>query len=278
MDVLATTDPAEVLRRADALLSADPVRTNVVGTLLRQRAASGDAGRYWVARPDDPIGVGFQSPLNFSVSVTPMPDDAVEAIVDAAFDAGVVFPGVTGDAATASRFAGAWTERTRSAASPESGQRIYEVDEVCPPTGVPGALRVAGPGDRDLLIDWLGWFAEDTGEPVDPLTTVDRRLPLGELYVWTDDRHEQPVSMAAPTPAVAGVARVQAVYTPRHRRGRGYASACVAAVSASARAAGDRCILYTDLANPTSNAIYRALGYRAAAEVLRYRFAVARKS
>lgn len=43
MDVLATTDPAEVLRRADALLATDPVRTNVVGTLLRQRVASGDA-------------------------------------------------------------------------------------------------------------------------------------------------------------------------------------------------------------------------------------------
>ena len=278
MDVLATTDPAEVLRRADALLATDPVRTNVVGTLLRQRVASGDAGRYWVARPDDPLGVGFQSPLNFSVSVTPMGDEAIEAMVDAAQTAGVVFPGVTGDAATASRFAGVWTERTRTAASPESGQRIYEVDEVGAPTGVPGALRVADAGDRDLLIDWLGWFAEDTGEPVDPLTTVDRRLPLGELWVWMDERHEQPVSMAALTPAVAGVARVQAVYTPRHRRGRGYASACVAAVSASARAAGDRCILYTDLANPTSNAIYRSIGYRGVAEVLRYRFTTPRKS
>ena len=272
MDVLATTDPAEVL------LATDPVRTNVVGTLLRQRSASGDAGRYWVVRPDDPLGVGFQSPLNFSVSVTPMPDDAVDALVDAARDAGVVFPGVTGDAATASRFAGAWTERTRSSATPESGQRIYEVDVVRPPTGVPGSLRVADASDRDLLVDWLGWFAEDTGEPVDPLTTVERRLPLGELFVWMDERHDQPVSMAALTPPMAGVVRVQAVYTPRHRRGRGYASACVAAVSASARAAGDRCILYTDMSNPTSNAIYRSLGYAGVAEVLRYRFAAPRKS
>jgi predicted GNAT family acetyltransferase len=31
-------------------------------------------------------------------------------------------------------------------------------------------------------------------------------------------------------------------------------------------------MLYTDLANPTSNSIYRRIGYRAVAEVLRYGF------
>jgi predicted GNAT family acetyltransferase len=31
-------------------------------------------------------------------------------------------------------------------------------------------------------------------------------------------------------------------------------------------------MLYTDLANAVSNSIYRRLGYRAVAEVLRYRF------
>jgi predicted GNAT family acetyltransferase len=34
-----------------------------------------------------------------------------------------------------------------------------------------------------------------------------------------------------------------------------------------------RCVLYTDLANPTSNSIYRRIGYEAAAEILGYRFA-----
>jgi uncharacterized protein len=35
---------------------------------------------------------------------------------------------------------------------------------------------------------------------------------------------------------------------------------------------GLRCALYTDLGNPTSNSIYRRIGYRALAEVVRYRF------
>jgi predicted GNAT family acetyltransferase len=62
------------------------------------------------------------------------------------------------------------------------------------------------------------------------------------------------------------------VYTPPERRGRGYASACVATLSAATLDAGLRCILYTDLGNATSNSIYRSIGYRAVAELVRYRF------
>ena len=69
-----------------------------------------------------------------------------------------------------------------------------------------------------------------------------------------------------------GVARIGPVYTPPDRRGRGYGSALVGAVSAAVRARGTRCILYTDLGNPTANSVYRRLGYRAVAEALRYRF------
>jgi predicted GNAT family acetyltransferase len=269
MDVLSTTDPAVALSCAERMLAADPVRTNVVGTLLRQRIDSGDAGRYWVARPDDPLGVAIQSPLDFMATHTPMPVEAVEAIVDTIVEQGVVLPGVNGEAGTAAAFAGAWTERTRSGATPVMGQRLYEVVEVRQPPDVPGALRPAREDERQLLVDWLGWFAEDTGERVDPEAVVERRLPLGQLWVWEDG---QAVSMAALTEPVAGVSRVQGVYTPRHRRGRGYASATVASLSARAVGEGVRCVLHTDLQNPTSNAIYRAIGYRAVAEVLRYRF------
>jgi predicted GNAT family acetyltransferase len=62
------------------------------------------------------------------------------------------------------------------------------------------------------------------------------------------------------------------VYTPPKLRQHGYAGACVGAMSAELVARGLRCILYTDLANPTSNSIYRKLGYEAVAELVRYRF------
>ena len=74
---------------------------------------------------------------------------------------------------------------------------------------------------------------------------------------------ELPVAMAAALPAVAGVARVAGVYTPP-RSWRGYAAtACTATVTPVALflAGAADVVLFTDQANPTSNALYQRLGY-----------------
>jgi predicted GNAT family acetyltransferase len=68
------------------------------------------------------------------------------------------------------------------------------------------------------------------------------------------------------------VTRIQTVYTPDTLRRRGYASACVGQLTRRLVDSGQECILYTDLGNPTSNAVYRRLGYEPVVEALRYRF------
>ena len=72
--------------------------------------------------------------------------------------------------------------------------------------------------------------------------------------------------------ALAGVVRVGPVFTPPDRRGKGYASALVAAASGAARGKGHRCILYTDLSNPTSNKIYMNIGYERVCDSAEYSF------
>jgi predicted GNAT family acetyltransferase len=121
------------------------------------------------------------------------------------------------------------------------------------------------------LLSWLPGFeagAEWAG--TNPAAIfVTRRLAAGEVWIWEDDG---PVSMAARTEAVAGVARIQAVNTPPGQQGRGYASAGVATLSASVLAQGLRCVLSASLHNVAANSVYRRLGYEGVSEVLRYRF------
>jgi predicted GNAT family acetyltransferase len=75
------------------------------------------------------------------------------------------------------------------------------------------------------------------------------------------------------TPMVAGQVRVDPVYTPAHLRGRGYAGAVTVAVSRAALAAGaTEVVLFTDPANPTSNAIYQRIGYLPVTEFTEYEF------
>jgi predicted GNAT family acetyltransferase len=95
-------------------------------------------------------------------------------------------------------------------------------------------------------------------------------MAAGQLWLW--DRGGETVSMAVSREPLHGVVRLSGVYTPPEKRKNGYAAACVHALSKQLGDAGYRCILYTDLSNPTSNSIYRQLGYRAVAEALRYRF------
>lgn len=66
---------------------------------------------------------------------------------------------------------------------------------------------------------------------------------------------------------------VNAVYTPPEERGRGYASACVAALSQHALDGGrDFCMLFTDATNATSNRIYERIGYRFVCDSEEWRF------
>jgi uncharacterized protein len=275
MRVELTSDAALVLREAADYLASDPIRHNVVFTLLTMRAQFPGETRVAVAYDNDAAcGVVFQSPLSFEATMTPMPPDATDACVDALVAADATFPAITGEAATAAAFAGQWTERTKSAATPTHGQRIYEVREVTQPNGVRGHYRCAEESDRELLLRWLDGFDSDTGAGGSRAFStrhdmLTRRLADRQFWLWVD---EEPVSMAAVTTPVGGAARIQAVYTPDDKRGCGYASACVGNLSAATLEAGHRCMLYTELSNPISNSVYRRLGYHAVAEIIRYTF------
>lgn len=270
MTALYVDQPARAVELAGDFLSSQPVVNNLIVSLLADRAAYPQPGRYWVVNHGrQPVGVVLQSPLDFPAAITPMPVDAVDAVVAAIVEAGVTLPGVTGEAATAARFAGQLTELTGTGAEPFNGQRIYELDGVPAPGKAPGHLRRAEAADCQLILGWMAGFGDDTGERATPEEVLARRVAAGQFWLW---QHDDACSVAAHTAPVGGVTRIQAVYTPPTLRNRGYAGACVSALSARLHDAGHRCILYTDLANPTSNKLYRRIGYRAAVECLRYRF------
>ena len=273
MKVVFGEDPGWMLREAGAFLASDPVRHNLILTLLRARVAYPEPGRYWLATDGSAVvGVAFQSPLDFVASVTPANPEAVAALVEEIVEAGIILPGVNGEAATAARFAGQWTEHRGSAAFPVEGQRIYELARAPKATAAGGRMRKASLDDLDLVLAWMRGFNADIGQDArgfEP-AVVERRLEAGQFWLWEDG---VPASMAANSEPVEGVVRVQAVYTPPEMRNRGYAGACVGNLSRRMQEAGYRCILYTDLGNPTSNSVYRRIGYRAVAEGLRYSFA-----
>ncbi len=140
-------------------------------------------------------------------------------------------------------------------------QRIFELREVVPPPSPPrGELRQARVDEAELLAAWISGFLTEVREVGDSEALVTERLRRGRIYLWDDDGPRTMAAWAGKTPH--GV-RVNFVYTPPESRGKGYASACVAALSQRLLDEGNEfCCLYTDLSNPISNSIYQKIGYR----------------
>jgi predicted GNAT family acetyltransferase len=143
--------------------------------------------------------------------------------------------------------------------------RLFLLGELMPPEPAPdGAGRLAGEPDVDLLVSWFKAFQVEAqaGGLEDTHRAVADGLSHDGLMLWETDG--RPVAMAGLTRLVAGVARVTGVYTPPAHRRHGYGGGVTTAISRVALAAGARSVvLFTDLANPTSNALYQRLGYRA---------------
>jgi len=269
MEIVELRDAIAARERAGAFLRAQPVQHNLLLTILDQSIEHSLGGTFWlVLDRSDVIGFALESPPGFGVVLAPMPASMCHRLAESIT---TTVSHVVGEAGAAAAFAGRWTECHSTSVTAIDGQRLYELTELRSVATVSGALRQAGPEDRSTLVEWVIGFVNDAGiVPVDAESLVDARVEREQFWIWDDGGA---VSMAGTSGPVAGVARVQYVYTPPERRGAGYATACVEQMSRVLTDRGLRCVLFTDLANPTSNAIYRRIGYEAVAEILGYDFA-----
>jgi predicted GNAT family acetyltransferase len=223
------------------------------------------------------VGAAVRTPPhNLVLSET---DDlaAVEPLVRDVRDAFGTLPGVLGPGNVAAAFVRAWCQREGGGATLTMANRIYRASSATPPRGVAGTMRPYRDDDHDLTIRWYdAFFREALPEEAlnDPTEAqIRRRLddPEGGLRIWeVEGRSMSLAGFGSRTPN--GI-RVGPVYTPPELRGKGYASALVGRMTAALIEGGHRyCFLFTDLANPTSNAIYQRIGYEAVTDVDQYAF------
>lgn len=265
-----TAGTAEFLRVTGEFLRAEAARNSVMLTVTADLAAgpgTDDAGMlfgWW--RPDEgPLAAAFMHTPGFPVMLSAMSETAAAALAQDLAGAGRRVPGVNAAQQAADAFTAVWRERTGDAATVHRRMRLFRLARLVPPApGPEGRPRLAARADRDLLAGWFEAFAREVDDPPghDRHAEVDKRLGYGGITIW--EAGGAPVSVACLTRAVGGMARIGPVYTPPELRGRGYAAGVTAAVSQAALDAGIRdVVLYTDLANATSNALYERLGYRA---------------
>jgi uncharacterized protein len=194
--------------------------------------------------------------------------DAILHLVEALRQAGVRPPGVSGLEPMAERFAAQWRAGEDTAAEPALRMILYCSDRITAPRNVPGELRPAAPGDLDWLAEWQHRFAKQAGlsaaeQAADMRPVVAARIARAEMHIWIVEG--QPVASAAflPTTPAGDAGRINAMFTLEEARGKGYASACVAALSQQLLDRGWRyCLIFADRDNLITTRIYPRLGYR----------------
>ena len=279
MDTVRLSDAATFLTEAKPLLLADEARHNLIlgiaGT-IHDSPGHYTERDFWLVRDGSAVAAAaMRTPPYNLILAQPRSPEALAALAEAL--AGEELPGVVAAEPEAAKFAELWTRHTGVPSRTNMRQGVYELGRVEPLPAVPGSARVATADDRELVLRWMLAFADEAlhegGPGRDRAEEIfDYRLasPSAGILLW--ENGGELVSLAGwggPTPN--GI-RVGPVYTPAELRGHGYATALTAELSQRLLdgrlfAGGRRfCFLYTDLANPTSNAIYERIGYRRVAE------------
>jgi predicted GNAT family acetyltransferase len=272
--VIRYRDAAAFLTAAgEFLLSAESENNLILGIALEmaEQSPSPESPAYFAAvfRGERIAGCAVSS-VPDRLGITGMPGDVIGPL---ASDAGLVCRDVTsvgGPDPAVAPFAAGYAAATGRQALLGMRQRIHELRAVIPPARpAPGRIRPAHESEAGTLTPWVGDMLSLVGDSREAADLTRERIQGGNLFVWEDGG---PVSMAGWTGKTPNGVRVNFVYTPAALRGRGYATAAVAALSQHLLDQGNRyCCLYTDLANPTSNAIYRRIGYRPLRDAALYR-------
>ncbi|KQZ67561.1 GNAT family N-acetyltransferase [Nocardioides sp. Root151] len=281
------TDPRDFLAVAGDHLAEDPVTRTVVTTVTARMARARDAGEpvvdrgyeQWWAAVRDASGAVVGTAMRtapfppYPLFVQEMPEAGARELARVLHARGAVIAAANGALPAAQQLMDELALLSGGRAVIEEHTRLFELGELTPPSTLPaGSLRLARPAEAELCLGWFRAFhveaAEQAGRTSDPtvgesfgIEDLLERITEERIWVWVDE-HDVPVHVTGANLPSYGVTRIGPVYTPREHRGHGLASAAVAEVSRSYVEAGVRVCLFTDQANPVSNAIYQRLGYR----------------
>jgi hypothetical protein len=270
-------NPARFLERASQFLEAREAENNLILGISSWLAAHPEriehSPYFAIVEEDRRITAAAMMTPPYRLVLTRSDTAALEEIMEDLSKRRIVLPGVNGPREASLAFAEQWAKRKRCKYQLRRSLRIYQLSQVIFPRPVDGKMRLAIPKDRDVLVRWAQNFGKEIGEAQtkhEATEMVERLMKDERLYVWDDEGLRSIAAWSGPTRH--GV-RVSLVFTPLEFRGKGYASACVAALSQEMLSSGRRfCCLFADLSNQVSNYVYQLIGYVPVCDFEEYRF------
>ena len=251
-------------RTAPALEPAERENNLLLGAARRLARLPEDAAFMASVEDDGKVVCAALLVPPFNLLISPAPTATLEALARQLQAWGIAIPGVMALAPVSVAFAALWQRLQRCGAERGKDLQLLALGVAPKATAAPGMLRAAAATDIPVLTRWGGEFFAEVGLPPAErdlfIARLDEAIAAERLWLWESDG--QPVSMLGYGETTTRAVRIGPVYTPRARRGCGFASVAVAGLSRRLLASGRSwCLLFADVENPISAALYRRIGY-----------------
>jgi len=281
LDLFVFSNADEFLATTRASLEVNETANNLILGIANQLKE--DPTRYLGAPFLAAVLDEQTNPILYSLMTPPYPliiattgdsRDAIDLLQTYIVENGIQLTGVNGRDDASDLFAERWGTLTGQKVKLDMSLRAYELRQVIPPRIPEGTFRHASKDESEVIISHFKAMHDEImgdTEPMPNTTSILKVIDQGRVCIW--EREGKLVTMAIKGRATSHGMTVSGVYTPPEERKKGYASACVALLSQEILDEGCEFVnLFTDLANPTSNAIYQAIGYRPLCDFHKYSF------
>jgi len=218
--------------------------------------------------PPHDIIISYVDDLNF-----------IEVLVEELLKRNEKLPGVLSFKEAADKFTELWCEKNSLKPNLFRKERIFKLEEVSKDTIGTKKFSVASKTHQTIVLKWAEEMikealADTTEEDIERLTNnLKNEFEENKSKMFLLFDNNEPVSMVRKAGRTPNGNFVNLVYTPPSLRRKGYATECVAKLSKQLLEEGNKyCFLFTDLSNPTSNSIYKKIGYKPVIDENHYKF------
>ena len=270
MKINQYTTASQFLEKCENVLLKNETQNNLIlglaDSLLKRKREGNGTLFFSFEDHGGIIGAALRTDVEKPLSISEVSNKATDALIIYLIKHKIDIGGVVGEIITSTNFSHKYSETLKMALKLIMHQGVYQLDKLIMPEFNGCNLKVANHGDLEVVETFVRGFImdcfPDDKSALDNVKTMSKRHIDNKVLYLLEDSQGQFVSMACNNRETKNSGCVSLVYTPKGQRGRGFGSTITALSSQQVLKKGKSfCNLFTDLSNPTSNHIYKKIGY-----------------
>lgn len=259
-----TDNPKVVLDVASAILNSDPLRNNIILSLLIDRISLSRTGRYWILKKEDEVvGVAAQSPLEYCLNISCISKTGVKYLSDYFVENELHFKCISGCESCVTEFLKNYNQKWQNAVEYSQKLLLYSLENQPANISCHGYLKQLKKIEhKNLILNLLKSFYEEIGEDLLDIMEIEQRIIDGRYYLWYNADNQLTSFICISNIFSENYIRLQNIYTISEHRGKGHAYEFVISLVRQMRSSQMNMVLFTNQFYLPSNTLFQKVGFK----------------